>query len=138
MLKLRRNTQRYCLLITAGITCIAILISLQPRLLNLHGHFRARPTTRIEGDYQAPLHLCDSPARIPHEYIVFLRLGYTLKEHKLIIGEGADLDSIIIFPEEGMHPLYYAATLQNASLTAVRADVGVDLVECNRELFEIG
>ena len=128
--------QRYFLLITAGAICIAILIILSKRPTNL---LTDSLETRIMNDYEAPLHLCDSPTRLPHKYIVFLHLGYLLEQHKQAVGDRADLDSAItyIFPETASYGLYYSAELHNASLAAVRADIGVDMVECNLEVHVI-
>lgn len=88
-------------------------------------------------EYEAPLHLCDSLTLVPHKYIVFLHFGYSLKEHKQAVGNDTDLDSGItnIFPETANHGLDYAANLKKASLDAVRADIGVDMVECESEVY---
>lgn len=88
-------------------------------------------------DYEAPLHLCDSRTLVPRQYAVFLHSGYSLEEHKQAVGNGADLNSSItnVFPERADHGLYYTAELHNASLDAVRADTGVDMVECDSELY---
>lgn len=138
--------RRHFLLITAGAICIAFLITLFKWPTSFLNDSLARrkllyqSPTRIMNDYEAPLHLCDSPTRVPHEYIVFLHFGYSLEQHKQAVGNGADLDSAItnIFPETTNHGLYYNAELPNASLAAVRADIGVDMVECNSEVYLIG
>lgn len=90
-------------------------------------------------DCEAPLRLCDDPMRVPNEYFVFLQSGYSLEHHKQAVGNGTDLGSAIthVFPETESHGLYYCAELHDASLVAVRADFGVDMVECNLEAFLI-
>lgn len=90
------------------------------------------------GPYQAPMIACDVPTEeIVHQsYIVFLHQGCSLEQHKRAVAEGADLDSAIIsvFPETDYHGLYYRAKLDDDALATVRADVVVDMVECNRKV----
>lgn len=132
-------------LITAAAICIAILIILLKRPTNLPSDPIARyrllhySRTMSMNDYEAPLHLGDNPTRVPHEYIVFLHLGYSLEQHKQAVGDSADLDSAImyIFPETASNGIYYSAELHNASLAAVRADTGVDMVESNIQVYLI-
>nr|POF14171.1 subtilisin-like serine protease pepc [Quercus suber] len=47
------------------------------------------------------------------------------------VGKGSDLDSTItmIFEEKELHGIAYSAELSDASLAAVRADIGVDMLE---------
>lgn len=63
-----------------------------------------------------------------------------MEEHKQALGNSTNLDSAIthIFPEYGPHGLYYAAHLDDASLAAVRAEIGVDMVECDTQGFFFG
>ena len=134
------------LLITGYAICIATLIILfeQPHILIVL--FKQRTNrltysqqrllyyspTRIMGHYEAPLLSYDNPTRLPHQYIVFLRLGHSLEQHKQAVGNGTDLDSLIThaFPETERYGELYAAKMDDASFAAVRADVGVDLVQC--------
>lgn len=70
---------------------------------------------------------------IPESYFVFLHQGCSLEDHKSHIE--ADLDSKIthIFPAATWHGLYYAAdNVDDVILDAIRADVFVDMIECNR------
>ncbi len=88
--------------------------------------------------YEAPLHLCDSVNDpVPHSYFIFLHMGYTLEQHAQAVGHGTDLNSDIehIFPETDRHGLYYSVELDDASLDLVRADIGVDMVECNMRVW---
>lgn len=98
-----------------------------------------QPPLRTLDPYSAPLRSCDSKTRVPHEYIIFLDQDYSLEEHKQAIGEMIDLDSTIIsiFPREEDRGLSYYGTLYNDSVAAVRADIGVDLVECNIRVVDI-
>lgn len=94
----------------------------------------------VLGPYLAPMHACDIPAEeiIPQSYIVFLHRGYTLEEHKRTIGGAVDFDTVThIFPEHRIHGLYYAIELEDHELVAVRADIGVDMVECNMRVHLI-
>lgn len=90
--------------------------------------------------YKAPLLLADEATRIENEYFVFLHHGYSMEEHKQAIGNSTNLELAIthIFPESGMHGLFYNAHLDDASLAAVRADIGVDVVEYDTQGFFIG
>lgn len=85
------------------------------------------------GPYEAPLHACDNPEEVvPQKYTVFLHAGYSLEQHKQTVGDAVDFESAIrhIFPETSRHGLYYDGTLNDSELAAVRADLGVDMVEC--------
>ncbi|KAK4499472.1 hypothetical protein PRZ48_009987 [Zasmidium cellare] len=85
--------------------------------------------------YRAPMFACQYPDVINRSYGVFLHHGCSLDKHKHLIGEDADLDSRIThcFPETRVHGLYYYANdIDDVTLDAIRADVVVDLVECNR------
>ena len=98
------------------------------------------------GPYQAPLYGCDGPSedRVHQSYMIFLHHGCSLEQHKQAVGEEADVDSAIkfVFPETAQYGLYYRAELGDSALAAVRADLGVDMVECNRraypETFDLG
>ena len=88
--------------------------------------------------YQAPV-LCEAPEPdiIPESYSVFLHSGYSLDQHKATIGDKTNLAvaiSTIFNDTPSAGELLYMAELDDTSLAAVRADVGVDLVECNRRV----
>lgn len=71
----------------------------------------------------------------PGSYCVFLHQGCSLEKHKLAVGEEADIESKIrhIFPETRNHGLYYCAdNVDDVTLDAVRADIIVDMIECDR------
>ena len=82
----------------------------------------------MENAYQAPLHNIDSEDRIPETYHVYLQSGYTLDEHKLRLGDELSNEDIEDVLEMGQ--ITYTAKLSDRSLSAVRADSGVELVEC--------
>lgn len=90
-------------------------------------------STDIGGPYKAPMHACDLPDEeiVYNSYIVFLHRGYSLDQHSQAIG--FDVESLIEhrFPETKRHGVYYGATLNKDVLAIVRADTGVDMVECN-------
>ena len=70
---------------------------------------------------------------MPNSYAVFLRPGVSLEQHKLAVGHGADLNSAISRVHDNLDParILYHAKLDEGLLAAVRADSGVDFVECN-------
>ena len=93
-------------------------------------------------DYQAPLLLCQEPSVLPDQYWVILHHGHSLEQHKRAVGNGTDLDSAIqtFIQEHEEHEsqgAFYFADLNNADLAAVRADIGVDFVECNMPIVSI-
>ena len=86
--------------------------------------------------YQAPLRGCDDDDHRPiaQSYEVLLHPGHTLEEHKRAIGVAAAyLDILFKFPETHGQGIYYRCDrLDDNALAAVRADIGVDKVECVR------
>lgn len=92
--------------------------------------------------YKAPLRLCDLKSRVPNSYVVFLHFGYGLETHEKVVGNGVDWDNAIkfVFEETKDYGLYYSAKLDEEALAAVRADIGVDMVECDlyAEFFGLG
>ena len=85
--------------------------------------------------YEAPLRHCDGDI-VPNRYIVFLARGNSLEQHKRVLGDDVDLDSAItnIFDSDPGQ-IHYGAELHTGALAAVRADPGVDFVECNRWVY---
>ncbi|KAH8595494.1 hypothetical protein B0O99DRAFT_156998 [Bisporella sp. PMI_857] len=86
--------------------------------------------------YEAPLLNCDVPKEeiVPDSYVVFLHQGYSLDKHKQAVGVNIDSAIQYIVNETAVHGLYYRAGFDNATLAAVRTDIGVDVVECNRKV----
>jgi hypothetical protein len=81
--------------------------------------------------HQAPLKLCNIEDKHPDEYLVYLTPGVSLEEHKERIGNGL-LDAIHrVFDNLYLDKVLYNAQLGAELLDAVRADPGVELVECN-------
>ena len=83
--------------------------------------------------YQAPLRHCEGDI-VPNSYAVFLVSSVSLEQHKRAVDRGANLDSAISRVHDDTDPdrIFYHAELDNVALAAVRADPGVDFVECNR------
>jgi len=82
--------------------------------------------------YEAPMHVCDVPEEtVPDSYVVFLHKGYSLETHKKAIGVNIDSAIRFVFDETARYGLYYSAKFDNATLAAVRTDIGVNMVECN-------
>lgn len=111
------------------------------RLEAFFGHSleqRRRVYDNYTGDeyvYRAPLHHCgdSAPRDVEGEYTVYLHRGYGLEQHKHALRGHVDLDqsiSDVFRPSGGLWELNYEAHLNETSLAAVRADLGVDLVEC--------
>lgn len=94
---------------------------------------------RIKGSYLAPTNACDDETtRVPDEYTVFLRQGYTLEEHQRNVGS-VDWDGALgrVFTDSETQSPYYRITTNETGLAALRADVWVDLVECNIKILPI-
>lgn len=80
---------------------------------------------------------CEWPTVIQESFCVFLHHGCSLEEHKRTVGQQINLDSKIkhIFPETRNHGLYYCADrVDDVTLSAIRAELVVDMIECNRVL----
>jgi hypothetical protein len=102
--------------------------------------------TRKSG-LEAPLRLCDDLTKvIPDHYTVYLHYDHSMEEHKQTVGNATDLDTAMddMFPasvdsETAMilRGTDYFAKLDDTGLAAVRADLGVDLVECEPRIFLI-
>jgi hypothetical protein len=146
--------QRSYFLITVLTVTITLFILLQPgtytnnpltdslarRRLLYQQYPKLQNLLKSNQPYKAPLHLCDLKSRVPDSYVVFLHFGYGLETHQRVVGNGVDWDDAIqfVFEETKNHGLYYSAKLDKEGLTAVRADIGVDMVECDlyAELIE--
>jgi hypothetical protein len=101
------------------------------------------PTSEIlETAAVVPLHGSEmrSDKIVPNSYIVILRPGSTLAQHKTAVA-GVDLDLVIdhIMPpvaisgQQGV--IMYSAKLTTKTLAAVRTDVEhVQLIECNQRV----
>lgn len=92
--------------------------------------------TSHEHVYTAPLHHCSdgAPRNTNVEYMVYLHRGYGLEQHKHALQGQVDLGQAIrdVWRHgDELWELNYAAKLNETGLAAVRADVGVDLVECS-------
>lgn len=71
---------------------------------------------------------------------MYLHRGYSLLQHKHTVGDLVDLDQAIDdeTPVSGggtVFEQFYSAHLNEAALAAVRADLGVDLVACERNVY---
>jgi len=99
-------------------------------------HWRRAPhdPTPSMRRYRAPLVGCEFESVVEESFCVFLHHGCSLEKHKQVVGEQVNLDSKItnIFPETARHGLYYCASnIDDANLEAIRADIVVDMIECN-------
>lgn len=84
--------------------------------------------------YRAPFRQCDGPMEdlIPDSYVVWLAKGHTLQQHKQVLGGSFDLDSMVIAVFQ-CNPgrVCYEVKADDSSISAIRADAGVDYIDCN-------
>ena len=80
--------------------------------------------------YRAPLMLCEIEDKYPDLYIVILAPGVSVEEHTRRVGNG--LQAAINRVSDNLYPdkIVYSAKLGAHLLDDVRADSGVELVEC--------
>lgn len=141
-----RNMQQKHYIVTTAVICAIILVILLIGLSNVRMASLGRrvspehSSASVLNTYQAPMRHCDNPTRVSNEYEVFLRHGHTMERHKMAIGNTTDLESAIthIVPPRDTHGLFYSAKFDDAGLAAVRADSGVNMVECELEGIFIG
>lgn len=87
--------------------------------------------------YRAPMVGCERTGVIEGSYFVFLHCGCSLDKHNQTIGNNVDITSKIrrVYPETPGHGLYYwAEDIDETALEAIRSDIVVDMIECNRAL----
>lgn len=88
---------------------------------------------RCSEDGLAPLYGTDLDTKIPDQYIVMFRPGYTLQEHFETIG--IDLSTKTGFD---IYQYGYSAEIDNATLNSnVRPDPGVLFIETDRPVYLI-
>ncbi|CAO2654225.1 Nn.00g109580.m01.CDS01 [Neocucurbitaria sp. VM-36] len=83
--------------------------------------------------YEAPLRYCDGEYGevVPEEFLVLLKVGHSLTDHWLAVG--AYMESHInglmnIYPDQ---ILYGGTGIDDALLARIRADPGVEAVDCD-------
>ena len=92
---------------------------------------------RIVTGGPAPRVNCNVPEEIilPNSYSIILKSGYSLEQHKQAVGRGADLDAatedVLDEPLPGFQTTYFAKIEDTSLLAAIRADPGVDFIECD-------
>jgi hypothetical protein len=127
------NMRRPAILV-AAIFAIAGVVLLSHHAPTAATVARTRRRLVYGSSYRAHIY-CGGPSEdiIANSYIVFLHWGYSLAEHKQTVSD-IDLDPLIkiIFEETANHGLYYSVELEEGALEVVRADWGVDMVECDR------
>lgn len=85
----------------------------------------------------APQINCNAPEDILEKgsYSVVLASGYTIARHKQTVGRADDIDAvtenILDHPFPGFQITYFARIADQTLLRAIRADPGVDFVECD-------
>lgn len=130
-------------LIVLSIATLVTHLTFVCPVLILPRQWRHGPSMSNTGNadsYTAPMLGCDHPKEvIPDEYQVFLHKGYSLDHHMAVVGEAVDFDSAtrIFMNETATHGLLHRARLDKDALAAVRADIGVYLVNCEARAYPI-
>jgi hypothetical protein len=94
----------------------------------------------LSQSYTAPITGCDGTPEdiVEDSYRIYLHRGYSIEQHKtLVIEGGVDWDSCfgrVQLNETLSHGLVYRGTFDKDALAIVRADIGVDLVNCDKRL----
>lgn len=69
------------------------------------------------------------------EYSIILKCGHTMEQHKRAVGRSSEIDAVIQkvldYPFPGFQVTYFARVEDGGLLNAIRADPGVDFVECD-------
>lgn len=100
-----------------------------------------RPYTGDKYVWTAPLECNGDPdPELPDRYTVYLHSGYSLSQHKHTLRDLVDLDQAIdhetpVSGEGRLFEHFYSAHLNDTALAAARADLGVDLVACERNVY---
>ena len=122
-----------------------LLLSIHPNTsLNMWNHWRKVLYAITCGKVQirAPLTNCGVfESEIANSYTVCLAPSYSLNRHKEKVRGSVDLDAAIvhIHDDTQSNQVCYSAEFRMAALAAVRSDVRVGYVECNRrvQLFRL-
>ena len=86
---------------------------------------------------RAPLLNCDVPEEnlVRNSYSVVLRSGYSFEQHKQAMGPNVGLDTaaekVLEYPFPGFQTTYFAKIEDPSWLDTIRADPGVELIECD-------
>ena len=103
-----------------------------------------RVTRKMTGG-PAPQFNCDVPKEnlLRNSYSVILKSGYSFAQHKQAVGRSVELDAVteevLDHPFPGFQITYYAKIEDPSLLDSVRADPGVEFVECDvLEDFSMG
>jgi hypothetical protein len=85
--------------------------------------------------YQAPIEACGDASVIPDSYVIWLFPDVSMEEHSGAVGRDMRIfrRSQIFDDEDGI--VYTVQNLDDDVLNAVRADRGVQLVECDQYLI---
>jgi hypothetical protein len=83
--------------------------------------------------YQAPLRNHDHPGRVPG-YMIYLRQGYSLTTHDAALAIPVNPSTRKVIDLSLDHRIMYHTDVDDETLDAIRADPGVEWVECNCRL----
>jgi hypothetical protein len=117
-------------------------------------YYKARPVairlcvtsirlTQVITHAPAPLLNCDLPEDhlVQNSYLIILKSGYTVQQHKAGLCRSGDLDAVIETVLDSPFPTLdtdYFATIDNPSLLeSIRADLGVVAVECDMVMHSL-
>ena len=83
------------------------------------------------GEYQAPLHGGQENV-VPDQYVVYLAKGYSMEQHKHTVGQALqESDVLVVFDNLFPDKICYSVNMDAESLSVIRGDRGVELVEYN-------
>ena len=127
--------------LTTALIILATTLSTSADIHNTHNRIPQTPMddSNDKKAYKAPLENCDLPNAVPDDYVVYLKPGYSLQQHEQTIGS-AILDGSVKYVYDDILPnqICYNAKFGTDAIAAVRADPGVEMVECNLQRQAMG
>lgn len=108
-----------------------LLLTLIPVVFNIKMTTATQPQTPTS--YRAPLHNCDYESLVPNSYVIYLTPGHSLEKHSEAVGK--DIKPFVhhVFDMYTEKVVYVGRPVDGGLLEAIRADEGVELVECEDE-----
>ncbi|TVY27984.1 hypothetical protein LHYA1_G003487 [Lachnellula hyalina] len=103
-------------------------------LVSILSNSKMSTATQVpSGTYRAPLHNCDYESLVPNSYVIYLTPGHSLEQHSEAVGK--DMKPLVhhVFDMYTEKVVYVGRPVDGSLLEAIRADEGVELVECEDE-----